>query len=107
MRYIYQVQSFFRGWLCRRRWKQIVDEYIRSDHAESMRKRNRFVIFFAVFLHLKHVENEKKKMGKQDLQINKEYKLNTLFDFAADRQINFCKNIRGPLSWSTRVLSVR
>jgi Ras-specific guanine nucleotide-releasing factor 1 len=35
-----QVQSFFRGWLCRRRWKQIVDEYIRSEHAESMRKRN-------------------------------------------------------------------
>ncbi|KAK2164823.1 hypothetical protein LSH36_58g06024, partial [Paralvinella palmiformis] len=35
-----EVQSFFRGWLCRRRWKQIVDEYIRSDHAESMRKRN-------------------------------------------------------------------
>ena len=38
-----QVQSFFRGWLCRRRWKQIVDEYIRSDHAESMRKRNSIV----------------------------------------------------------------
>jgi len=29
-----------RGWLCRRRWKQIVEEYIRSPHAESMRKRN-------------------------------------------------------------------
>ena len=26
--------------LCRRRWKQIVEEYIRSPHAESMRKRN-------------------------------------------------------------------
>ena len=38
-----QVQSFFRGWLCRRRWKQIVDMYIRSDHAESMRKRNSVV----------------------------------------------------------------
>ena len=25
---------------CRRRWKQIVEEYIRSPHAESMRKRN-------------------------------------------------------------------
>ncbi|XP_071743969.1 ras-specific guanine nucleotide-releasing factor 2-like isoform X3 [Lepeophtheirus salmonis] len=37
---IKKVQSFFRGWLCRRRWKQIVDEYIRSPHAESMRKRN-------------------------------------------------------------------
>ena len=28
---------------CRRRWKQIVEEYIRSDHAESMRKRNSVV----------------------------------------------------------------
>ena len=37
---IKKVQSFFRGWLCRRRWKQIVEEYIRSPHAESMRKRN-------------------------------------------------------------------
>ena len=37
---IKKVQSFFRGWLCRRRWKHIVDEYIRSPHAESMRKRN-------------------------------------------------------------------
>ena len=40
---IKKVQSFFRGWLCRRRWKQIVDEYIRSPHAESMRKRNWYV----------------------------------------------------------------
>ncbi|CAL4068246.1 unnamed protein product, partial [Meganyctiphanes norvegica] len=38
-----KVQSFFRGWLCRRRWKQIVEEYIRSPHAESMRKRNSLV----------------------------------------------------------------
>ncbi|CAG7826067.1 unnamed protein product, partial [Allacma fusca] len=30
---IKKVQSFFRGWLCRRRWKQIVDEYIKSPHA--------------------------------------------------------------------------
>ncbi|XP_059148958.1 ras-specific guanine nucleotide-releasing factor 2-like isoform X7 [Physella acuta] len=37
------VQSFFRGWLCRRRWKQIVELYIRSPHAESMRKRNSIV----------------------------------------------------------------
>jgi len=29
--------------MCRRRWKQIVDLYIRSDHAESMRKRNSIV----------------------------------------------------------------
>ncbi|CAG5136128.1 unnamed protein product, partial [Candidula unifasciata] len=40
---IKKVQSFFRGWLCRRRWKQIVDLYIRSPHAESMRKRNSIV----------------------------------------------------------------
>ncbi|XP_026678878.1 ras-specific guanine nucleotide-releasing factor 2-like [Diaphorina citri] len=38
---IKKVQSFFRGWLCRRRWKQIVEQYIKSPHAESMRKRNR------------------------------------------------------------------
>lgn len=37
------MQSFFRGWLCRRRWKQIVEEYIKSPHAESMRKRNQLV----------------------------------------------------------------
>ena len=54
---IKKVQSFFRGWLCRwetilvfcvsnneqhfrRRWKQIVENYIKSPHAESMRKRN-------------------------------------------------------------------
>ncbi|CAH8866092.1 unnamed protein product [Trichobilharzia szidati] len=40
---IKKVQSFFRGWLCRRRWKHIVEEYIRSEHAESMRKRNSIV----------------------------------------------------------------
>ncbi|KAL1435447.1 hypothetical protein MTO96_000122 [Rhipicephalus appendiculatus] len=38
-----EVQSFFRGWLCRRRWKQIVAEYISSPHAENMRKRNSLV----------------------------------------------------------------
>ncbi|KAF3425083.1 hypothetical protein E2986_08123, partial [Frieseomelitta varia] len=38
---IKKVQSFLRGWLCRRRWKQIVEQYIKSPHAESMRKRNR------------------------------------------------------------------
>lgn len=38
-----QVQSFLRGWLCRRRWKQIVEEYLLSPHAESMRKRNSIV----------------------------------------------------------------
>ncbi|KAK3920513.1 Ras-specific guanine nucleotide-releasing factor 2 [Frankliniella fusca] len=40
LRKIKKVQSFFRGWLCRRRWKQIVEQYIKSPHAESMRKRN-------------------------------------------------------------------
>lgn len=44
IRKIKKVQSFFRGWLCRRRWKQIVIEYINSPHAENMRKRNRFVV---------------------------------------------------------------
>ncbi|XP_017771929.1 PREDICTED: ras-specific guanine nucleotide-releasing factor 2-like isoform X2 [Nicrophorus vespilloides] len=40
---IKKVQSFFRGWLCRRRWKQIVEQYIKSPHAENMRKRNNLV----------------------------------------------------------------
>ncbi|XP_037078943.1 ras-specific guanine nucleotide-releasing factor 1-like [Pollicipes pollicipes] len=43
IRKIKKVQSFFRGWLCRRRWKQIVEEYIKSPHAETMRKRNSLV----------------------------------------------------------------
>lgn len=43
IRKIKKVQSFFRGWLCRRRWKQIVQEYIKSPHAECMRKRNNLV----------------------------------------------------------------
>ncbi|VDM31598.1 unnamed protein product [Hydatigera taeniaeformis] len=38
-----KVQSFLRGWLCRRRWKHIVEEYLLSPHAESMRKRNSIV----------------------------------------------------------------
>lgn len=42
---IRKVQGFFRGWLCRHRWKVIVEEYIKSPHAESMRKRNRSVSF--------------------------------------------------------------
>ncbi|XP_045030323.1 ras-specific guanine nucleotide-releasing factor 1 isoform X1 [Daphnia magna] len=40
---IRKVQGFFRGWLCRHRWKVIVEEYIKSPHAESMRKRNSLV----------------------------------------------------------------
>lgn len=61
MEKIKKVQSFFRGWLCRRRWKQIVEQYIKSPHAESMRKRNRwcfllylstcFIFFFTNFLY--------------------------------------------------------
>lgn len=38
-----QVQSFMRGWICRRKWKIIVQDYICSPHAESMRKRNQIV----------------------------------------------------------------
>ncbi|XP_061603165.1 ras-specific guanine nucleotide-releasing factor 2 isoform X3 [Phyllopteryx taeniolatus] len=40
---IKKVQSFMRGWLCRRKWKLIVQDYICSPHAESMRKRNHIV----------------------------------------------------------------
>ncbi|XP_041937314.1 ras-specific guanine nucleotide-releasing factor 2 isoform X2 [Alosa sapidissima] len=40
---IKKVQSFMRGWLCRRKWKIIVQDYIASPHAESMRKRNQIV----------------------------------------------------------------
>uniref|UniRef100_A0A671MNQ7 Ras protein-specific guanine nucleotide-releasing factor 2a n=1 Tax=Sinocyclocheilus anshuiensis TaxID=1608454 RepID=A0A671MNQ7_9TELE len=40
---IKKVQSFMRGWLCRRKWKIIVQGYICSPHAESMRKRNQIV----------------------------------------------------------------
>ncbi|KAG7203406.1 hypothetical protein KM043_013474 [Ampulex compressa] len=43
MQKIKKVQSFLRGWLCRRRWKLIVEQYIKSPHAESMRKRNSLV----------------------------------------------------------------
>nr|XP_020449530.1 ras-specific guanine nucleotide-releasing factor 2 isoform X3 [Monopterus albus] len=40
---IKKVQGFMRGWLCRRKWKIIVQDYICSPHAESMRKRNQIV----------------------------------------------------------------
>ncbi|KAJ6634992.1 Ras-specific guanine nucleotide-releasing factor 1, partial [Pseudolycoriella hygida] len=43
LRKIKKVQSFFRGWLCRRRWKQIVDEYINSPQADNMKRRNNVV----------------------------------------------------------------
>uniref|UniRef100_A0A8C8MJC6 Ras protein specific guanine nucleotide releasing factor 1 n=1 Tax=Oncorhynchus tshawytscha TaxID=74940 RepID=A0A8C8MJC6_ONCTS len=40
---VHKVQSFLRGWMCRRKWKTIIQDYIRSPHAESMRKRNQVV----------------------------------------------------------------
>ncbi|KAG8574851.1 hypothetical protein GDO81_009368 [Engystomops pustulosus] len=40
---IKKVQSFLRGWLCRRKWKSIIQDYSRSPHADSMRKRNQVV----------------------------------------------------------------
>ncbi|KAG8516398.1 Ras-specific guanine nucleotide-releasing factor 1, partial [Galemys pyrenaicus] len=40
---IKKVQSFLRGWLCRRKWKSVIQDYIRSPHADSMRKRNQVV----------------------------------------------------------------
>ncbi|XP_017883242.1 ras-specific guanine nucleotide-releasing factor 2-like isoform X2 [Ceratina calcarata] len=43
MRKIKKVQSFLRGWLCRRRWQQIVEQYIKSPDAENMRRRNSLV----------------------------------------------------------------
>ncbi|XP_076984669.1 ras-specific guanine nucleotide-releasing factor 1 isoform X5 [Tamandua tetradactyla] len=43
IRKIKKVQSFLRGWLCRRKWKTIIQDYIRSPHADSMRKRNQVV----------------------------------------------------------------
>ncbi|XP_057303074.1 ras-specific guanine nucleotide-releasing factor 2-like isoform X2 [Hydractinia symbiolongicarpus] len=43
MKKIKKVQSFVRGVLCRRRWHAIVQDYIRSPHAESMKARNRIV----------------------------------------------------------------
>ncbi|KAK6322663.1 hypothetical protein J4Q44_G00074550 [Coregonus suidteri] len=43
IRKIKKVQSFMRGWLCRRKWKIIVQDYICSPHAENMRKRNHIV----------------------------------------------------------------
>lgn len=62
MRKIKKVQSFFRGWLCRRRWKAIVQEYIKSPHAESMRKRNNLVF--------KMVECEEEYVGQLTLLIS-------------------------------------
>lgn len=68
LRKIKKVQSFFRGWLCRRRWKQIVEEYIKSPHAESMRKRNSLVFSMveAEEEYLEQLEvNNKKNLNKR------------------------------------------
>jgi len=62
IRKIKKVQSFFRGWLCRRRWKQIVSEYINSPHAENMRKRNSLVF--------RMVEAEEEYMDQLQLLIS-------------------------------------
>ncbi|CAH1153713.1 unnamed protein product [Phaedon cochleariae] len=61
LRKIKKVQSFFRGWLCRRRWKQIVEQYIKSPHAESMRKRNSLVF--------RMVENEEEYMEQMEVLV--------------------------------------
>ncbi|CAH2011128.1 unnamed protein product [Acanthoscelides obtectus] len=44
LRKIKKVQRFWRSWLCRRRWRQIVEQYTKSRHAESMRKRYSLVV---------------------------------------------------------------
>ncbi|XP_059486241.1 ras-specific guanine nucleotide-releasing factor 2-like isoform X3 [Neocloeon triangulifer] len=62
LRKIKKVQSFFRGWLCRRRWKQIVEEYIKSPHAESMRKRNSLVF--------RMVESEEEYMEQMEVLVS-------------------------------------
>lgn len=62
LRKIKKVQSFFRGWLCRRRWKQIVEEYIKSPHAESMRKRNSLVFSM--------VESEEEYMEQLEILVS-------------------------------------
>ncbi|KAK7573318.1 hypothetical protein V9T40_010509 [Parthenolecanium corni] len=59
---IKKVQSFFRGWLCRRRWKQIVEQYIKSPHAESMRKRNCLVF--------RMVEEEEEYLKQLDIVVS-------------------------------------
>ncbi|XP_056645864.1 ras-specific guanine nucleotide-releasing factor 2-like [Diorhabda sublineata] len=61
LRKIKKVQSFFRGWLCRRRWKQIVEQYIKSPHAESMRKRNSLVF--------RMVEDEEEYMEQMEVLV--------------------------------------
>lgn len=55
LRKVKKVQSFFRGWLCRRRWKQVVDQYVHSDHADNMRIRNQ-IVFGLVECEVEYVE---------------------------------------------------
>ncbi|XP_061658244.1 ras-specific guanine nucleotide-releasing factor 2 isoform X3 [Syngnathoides biaculeatus] len=59
---IKKVQSFMRGWLCRRKWKLIVQDYICSPHAESMRKRNHIVFNM--------VEAESEYVGQLSVLVN-------------------------------------
>ncbi|EDV26851.1 uncharacterized protein TRIADDRAFT_22773 [Trichoplax adhaerens] len=44
---IKKIQSFIRGWLCRRKWKAIVQNYVSSEHSDILKKRNG--IFFQLY----------------------------------------------------------
>ena len=44
LEHIRKAQSLMRGWLCRHRWKNIIEEYVRSPHAEKMKRRNRVIL---------------------------------------------------------------
>lgn len=35
-----QLQGYIRGWLIRRRWKRVIQDYLASPQASLMRKRN-------------------------------------------------------------------
>ncbi|CAB3984095.1 ras-specific guanine nucleotide-releasing factor 2-like isoform X1, partial [Paramuricea clavata] len=43
---IKKVQSLVRAWLCRRRWHSVVQGYIESGHASSIRQRNQVIFHF-------------------------------------------------------------
>ncbi|XP_028407100.1 ras-specific guanine nucleotide-releasing factor 2-like [Dendronephthya gigantea] len=43
---IKKVQSLVRAWLCRRRWHSVVQNYIESGHASSIRQRNQVIFHF-------------------------------------------------------------
>ncbi|KAI3386284.1 hypothetical protein SNEBB_007626 [Seison nebaliae] len=61
IRKIKKVQSLCRGWLYRKRWKNIVEEYIKSPHATNMRQRNRIVFNM--------LSNEEKYVGTLEVVI--------------------------------------